>query len=109
MCRPYVCAQTVLVCLIENEKGIKLKGLEFTETKLRVSRRHKRFNIELVTDYDVSLPTFGRGTISLASCGIQMNLLLRPVQCYLQSRNILHCPQFGILKGTTVQVVVALE
>ena len=41
MCRPYVCAQTILVCLIENEKGIKLKGLEFTETKLRVSRRHK--------------------------------------------------------------------
>ena len=41
MCRPYVCAQTILVCLIENEKGIELKGLEFTETKLRVSRRHK--------------------------------------------------------------------
>ena len=46
MCRPYVCAQTILVCLIENEKGIKLKGLEFTETKLRVSRRHKIYELK---------------------------------------------------------------
>jgi len=30
-----------VICFIEKETGIRLKGLELTQTKLRISRRHK--------------------------------------------------------------------